>query len=445
MSKKSTRRQFLQTTAAVGAGFWVTDGISAHWRRRHGNRRRHQHRSRSLNERIQVASIGVGGKGASDSSNAGRLGDMVAICDVDENTLNKKAKEFPKAKKYFDFRKLLDEMGNKIDAVTVSTPDHTHAPAAAMAMRMGIHCFCQKPMTHSLYEARTLANIAWENNLITQMGNQGTASSWHRRNVAMIKAGMVGTVKEVHTWTNRPKWPQGGPRSPAEKVPSHLKWDLWIAAAPFRPFGKNYHPFAWRGWWDFGTGALGDMACHIMAMPFKSLDLRDPISVEAQTSGHNKDSFPKWSIIRWEFPATDQRPAIPLIWYDGGKRPPKELFHGEKIDKNGSLIVGDKGILYSPNQSGSKTRLLAGAEKKEVQYKKSPGHYKEWIEGIKNGEQTFSNFPDAAGPLTETVLLGNLSVWCGKKVEWDAKCLRAKGMPELDPLIKREYRKGYQV
>ncbi len=433
---KSTRRQFLQTTTATGVGFWIAGGVQAQ-------------ESDSPNERIAMASVGIGGKGSGDSADAGEAGNMVAICDVDEDRLNAVGKtRFPKAKKYTDFRKMLDEMSQSIDAVTVSTPDHTHAPAALMAMRMGKHCFCQKPMTHSIYEARLMGKVAREMKLATQMGNQGTAESGLRESAALIKAGMLGKVAEVHVWTNRPIWPQGGSRPEPKDPPANLKWDLWLGPAPERPYGNGYHPFAWRGWWDFGTGALGDMACHNMNLPYMGLDLRDPISVQAETSGHNKDSFPKWSVITYEFPATDVRPAINMIWYDGGKRPDKELLDGQQPASEGTLTIGEKGKLLSSGTGGS-YQLLDGATEMEVEFPKSPGHFNEWVDAIKGGEPAVSNFPDYASPLTEVVLLGNLAVWMapepgvGEKVEWDAQNMKVKNIQGLDTIIKPVYREGY--
>ena len=219
-----------------------------------------------------MACIGIGGKGSSDSKDASTHGRVVAICDVDEKRLNAVGEnDFKDAKRYTDFRKMLDEMGNKIDAVTVSTPDHTHAPASLMAMRMGKHCFCQKPLTHTIYEARLMAKVAKEKKLATQMGNQGTAEAGLRKSAAIIKAGTLGNVSEVHVWTNRPVWPQGSPREEASERPEWLRWDEWLGPAPIRPYASGYHTFAWRGWWDFGCGALGDMACHTMNMPYMAL------------------------------------------------------------------------------------------------------------------------------------------------------------------------------
>ncbi|MEX2118677.1 MAG: Gfo/Idh/MocA family oxidoreductase [Pirellulales bacterium] len=437
MPHQTSRRHFLKATAATGVGFWVAGGLRAD-------------ESKSPNERIRFACIGVGGKGSSDSEDAGRFGDVVAICDIDEQKLDAAAIKFPQAKKYFDFRKLLDEMGDRIDAVTVSTPDHTHAVAAAMAMRMGKHCFCQKPLTHSLFEARTLARIAREKQVATQMGNQGTALSGLRKAAAIVQAGALGTVKEVHVWTNRPVWPQGGERDLEEPAPSYVHWEEWLGPAPYRPHAAGYHPFAWRGWWDFGTGALGDMACHTMNMPFKALDLRDPVSVVAETTGHNKDSYPSKSIIRFEFAASGKRPALSLTWYDGSHLPDKELLNGNDPKASGSIIIGEKGKLYSPDDNGAEYYLLGDVDEPEVDYVQpldgESAHFAEWVAAIKGGSPAASNFPDYAGPLTETVLLGNLAVWAsGKKIEWDAKNLKATNAPEVEPIIKTTYREGYSL
>jgi predicted dehydrogenase len=438
MASRTNRRQFLQTTAATGIGFWVAGGVRAK-------------ESRSPNERIAMASIGLGDKGAEDSTDAGNAGDMVAICDVDATFLNSAAKRWPKAKKYFDYRKLLEEMEKSIDAVTVSTPDHSHAPAAALAMRMKKHAFVQKPLTHSIYEARLLGELARENKVATQMGNQGTAMSSLRKAAALLHAGVVGKPKEVHVWSNRPIWPQGGPRPKAEPAPKTLKWDLWIGPAPLRPYGKGYHPSSWRGWWDFGCGALGDMACHTMNMPYMGLDLQNPTSVVATTSGHNRDSYPKWSVITWEFPARGDRPPVKLVWYDGGKRPPEGLLEGRKASGSGACIVGDKGKLYAPGDYAECDPIfLGGAHDLKVEYPVSPGHFKEWVNAIRGGPPARSNFPDYAGPLTEVILLGNLAVWAadkgeGKKIAWDAKNLKTLNAPEVEPIVRPAYRTGYAL
>jgi len=436
MAHKKTRRQFLKATAATGIGFWVAGGVRIA-------------RSQSPNEQIAMASVGIGGKGSSDSNDAAHRGKMVAICDVDKQRLAGAARKFQGAKVYTDYRKMFDEMGKSIDAVTVSTPDHNHAPAALIAMRMGKHCFCQKPMTHSIYEARLMGKVAREMKVATQMGNQGTAGAALRKAAALLRKGILGKVTEVHVWTNRPIWPQGGERPAPKDPPPHLEWDLWLGPAPERPYGDGYHPFSWRGWWDFGTGALGDMACHTVNLPYMGLDLKDPVSVQAETSGHNRDSYPKWSVISYEFPANDWRGPLKMIWYDGGKRPPADLLDGENMARSGALVIGEKGKLYSPGDYGGSYKLLGGAEEVEVEFPQSPGHFQEWVDAIRGGKPAMSNFPDYASSLTETVLLGNLAVWVanepgvGPKVEWDAKQMKVKNISGLETIIKPVYRKGY--
>lgn len=457
MVGKSSRRDFLKSALAGGFSVWIVDPARAQG-------------GKSPNERVQFACIGVGGKGDSDTADAARLGDVVAICDVDDNTLNKAAQKYPNAKKYNDYRRMLEELGSSIDAVTVSTPDHSHAPAALMAMELGKHCFCQKPLAHSIFEVRRMAEVARHKKLATQMGNQGTAGDNLRRYAAMVWAGAIGEIKEVHVWTNRPIWPQGISRPSPAPVQSYLHWDLWLGPAPVRPYAPGYHPFSWRGWWDFGTGALGDMACHTMNLPFLALNLRNPIAVEAETSGTNHDSYPSWSIIRYYFgPATQSsspssawpadmvktfsRPAVVMYWYDGGKLPPEDVLEGvprdpktNAISSSGSLMIGSKGKIYSPDDYGSNNLLIGGVEVGEVAFPQSPGHFEEFVRAIKEGIPAMSNFPDYAGPLAEMVLTGNLAVWsAGKKIEWDAKRLRALNAPEVMPLVHPHYRRGYHM
>ena len=446
MSRRTSRRTFIKASAAGGVGFWVAGGVQPA-------------QSKSALETVNFASVGVGGKGTSDSNDAAKHGNMVAICDIDENNLNKAASKWPKAKKFFDYRKMIEEMGSSIDAVTVSTPDHSHGPASALALKAGKHCFTQKPMSHSIHEARVLGQLAKKNGVKTQMGNQGTANSTLRESAALIQSGAIGTVKEVHVWTNRPVWPQGAGRPKAEPpIPKHIHWKEFLGPAKARAYHPAYHPFKWRGWWDFGTGALGDMACHTLNMPFMALDLRDPISVQAETSGHNKETYPSYSIINFQFPARGSRPAVKMVWYDGGKKPPRELLPPSKLIKapnTGSLVIGDKGTLLSPGDYGGdgNTGIFAGGEytrqrdlKKSVEYTKSPGHFTEWVRAIKGGPESVSNFPNYSGPLTETVLLGNLAVWAdGKKIDWDAKNLVATNAPEVAHIVKKEYHNGYSL
>jgi predicted dehydrogenase len=439
---RTTRRKFLQTTAAAGVGFWVAGGVSPK-------------RSLAANETINFACIGVGGKGSSDTRDASRHGNVVAICDVDERTLDKAAVAYKDAKKYFDWRKMFDEMDKSIDAVTVSTPDHTHAPPSIRAMKMGKHCFAQKPLTHTIYEARRMGEVAREMKVATEMGNQGTANPGLRHGAAYVQAGKLGDLKEVHVWTNRPVWPQGLDRpTDTPPVPETLHWDEWLGPAPFRPYHPAYHPFKWRGWWDFGTGALGDMACHTLNLPYAACDLRDPVSVQAITSGHNKETYPAWSIITFEYPATDKRSAVTLKWYDGGKRPSEDLISGSKnnFTSSGAVIIGEKGTIYAPGDYASNVELIGSDKIPDMDYDRSPGHFEEWIRAIKEGQPAMSNFPDYAGRLTETILLGNLAIWAapeadttGKKIEWDAKNLVATNAPEVMPIVKKEYRAGYEL
>jgi predicted dehydrogenase len=296
-----------------------------------------------------------------------------------------------------------------------------------------------------------MGEVAREKKVATSMGNQGTAERGLREAAAIMKSGGLGKVSEVHVWTNRPIWPQGGERPKEATPPSNVHWEEWIGPAPMRPYGNGYHPFAWRGWWDFGTGALGDMACHTLNMPFAGLDLRDPISVQAVTSGHNKDSYPKWSIITFEFAANEKRGPVTFKWYDGGKRPDRALIDGKNPSGSGCVVIGDKAKIYSPNDYAAEFEML-GAAKPKVEIVQSPGHFQEWVRAIKGGQAAMANFADYAGPLTETILLGNLAVWAapekevpGKKIEWDAKNLKAKNAPEVDHIIKTEYRKGYTL
>jgi predicted dehydrogenase len=410
---------------------------------------------KSPNEQIRFACIGVDGKGSSDRDDAGRHGKIVALCDVDEERLGKAAARYTDAKKFTDFRQMYDEMGDQIDAITVSTPDHTHAVAAVRGMRMGKHCFCQKPLTYTVAEARLMREVAAEKKLCTQMGNQGTSSTGLREAVEIIRRGDIGTVQEVHLWTNRPIWPQGqGRPASQEPVPSHLKWDEWLGPAAERPYHSDYVPFKWRGWQDFGTGALGDMACHTMNMACMALQLFDPISVEAEvdpewTGDARIESFPKWSVITFEFGPRGDLPPVTLKWYDGGKRPSESLHPGVKQGASGSLVVGEKGKIFSDNDYHGTYTLLPkeGFEGYKIpEVVQSPGHFTEFANAIKENkpELAWSNF-DYAGKFTETVLLGNVAVRAGQKIEWDGVNMKIRNLPDASHLISREYRKGWEL
>ena len=431
MRTRHNRRQFLSTGALAGIGFWASGRAPAAV-------------DKTANGLIRFACVGVGGMGNSNMNRAAQQGDVVALCDVDDQKLGQAAGRHPRARKFRDFRKMFDAMRDGIDAVIISTPDHSHAVIAAAAMRLRKHCFVEKPLARTLFEARQLGSLTLGLKVATQMNNQGTAQPGFRRALAVLKTGVLGTVKEVHVWSNRPIWPVGLKRPARAPVPQHLDWDLWLGPAPERPYAAGYTPFGWRGWWDFGTGALGDMGCHLLNLPFLAFDLRDPTTVTAQTSGHNKDSFPKWSIVRYQFPARGGRAAVALTWYDGGKRPAVALFRGEKVSPTGCLIVGDKGTMVSPSDYAATFKLI-GVGEPQVEIVRSPGHFEEFVQAMRGESKAMSNILDYAGPLTETVLLGNLAVYAGKKIEWDAGKLQATNVPEVAPLIRPAYRKGYSL
>lgn len=473
---QSSRRQFLRysaTAAAASLAFpYIGDVLGA-------------------NDRINIACIGVGGKGDSDSSSAySHGGNIVAICDADSGRLEEKHKKLKEsatkdnrtydAKKYTDYRKLYDEVGKSIDAVTVSTPDHHHAPASVRAMRMGKHVYCQKPLTQSVSEARLMVKLAKDKKLCTQMGNQGSANDALRRAVEIIQAGIIGTPKELHVWSNRPVWPQGLARPTGEDaIPNTLNWDAWIGPASMRPYKQGvYHSFNWRGWFDFGTGALGDMACHMVNMPFRALKLGYPNVVECEeTSQLYPETFPKTSRIRFEFPERDGLPPLKFWWYDGnpGDKEVKPLRPGEnvegvkkvlemqdgKLTNQGTIVVGTKGVIFAPDDYAERIYVSLNDEKEFVDGKKhpsavnipqtiprSPGHDREWFNAMKEGkpELAYSRF-EIAGYLTECILLGciALRVGVGKKMLWDGAAMKSTNLPEAEKFVKRIPRKGWEV
>lgn len=432
------RREFLQRATLVG-GLAALGGV---WTERSARA------APSANEKLDIACIGVGGQGAGDLDQvaADPAVNIVALCDVDDAMAAGAYKRFPSAKRYHDYRRLLDKEERGIDAVVVSTPDHHHAVASVMAMRRGKHVYCQKPLTHSVSEARLMMHTARQHKVVTQMGTQGHPS--YARTVELIRSGAIGPVREVHVWTDRPIWPQGQDRpSETPPVPATLQWDLWLGPAAPRPYHPAYLPFRWRGWWDFGTGALGDMACHLMDGAFWALDLKYPTTVEAEGEPRKPEMAPRWSIVRYEFPRRGALPAVKLTWYDGGKRPAQELFEGAKMPDNGSLFVGDKGKLLA--EHGQPPRLLpeakfAGFEGPKPFLRRVANHYHEWTQACRTGGPTGSNF-DYAAPMTEAILLGNVAFRVGKKLEWDAANLRATNCPEAEPLIWEPHRRGWTL
>jgi predicted dehydrogenase len=423
---------------------------------------------KSPNEKLAIGIIGCRGKGEQDSQMLS-VENIVALCDVDANSLAFAAKKWPNARTYRDYRVMI-EKEKDVDAVTVTIPDHQHAPAAMLAMQAGKHVYCQKPMAHAVGEARAMTLAARKYGVATQMGNQGHSSEDIRRCCEMIWSGAIGAVKEVHCYTNRPIWPQGYTRpTVTDPVPDSLDWNLWIASSPMRPYvdhwpgavGRDgqpvripvYHPFVWRGWWDFGCGALGDMACHVMDAAYWSLKLGAPTSVQlVDSSTILSDMAPSWSIIRYNFPARGDMPACTLTWYDGGKLPdrPKEM-EAEQFESSGTIFIGEKGKMMTGEYS-DRPRLLP--ESSMADYKRpaatiprvpenSP--YADFIRACKGGPAACSNF-DVSGPFSEVVLLGNLVLRLNKKkIEWDAANMRVKDCPEADQYIHPTYQKGWAV
>ncbi|QDU09087.1 Gfo/Idh/MocA family protein [Gimesia aquarii] len=438
MSQRSTRREFIKQSSALGAAFWVGgQSLLAE--------------EKSPLERLNFASVGIGGKGSSDSASAAKHGNLIAICDIDDKRLAKSAARYPKAKKFNDYREMLTEMGDQIDAVTVSTPDHSHAPASIMAMKKGKHCFTQKPLTWSVHEARMMREVANKHKVATQMGNQGTAKNGFREAVEVIRSGVLGNVREAHVWTNRPVWGKGVDRPPeGEPVPRHIHWDLFLGPAPYREFSTLYHPFEWRGWLDFGTGALGDMACHTMNMHVMALDLYDPLTVEAEQEGMiENETYPKSTKITYEFGQRGDLVPLKLTWYDGGNKPPEELLMGEKMKASGVVLIGDEGNLYTPDDYGAEYVLLPkdkfkDFKKPEQSLPRSPGHFEEFVVACKGGDPAMSNF-NYASRLTETTLLGNVAIRAGKKLEWDPKKMEFTNAPEANKFLTRDYRDGWSL
>ncbi len=465
-----SRRTFMNTTAAATAAMTILPGKSFA-----------ESRKISANDKLNIAAIGAGGKGASDITDAATE-NIVAICDVDDDKyidLFKHAREnrpeavpmLEKAKRYKDFRIMLQENMKNIDAVIVSTPDHTHAVAAMMAMKMKKHVWVQKPLTRTVYEARMLAEEAARQGVITQMGNQGHASEDARLINEWIWDGAIGNVREVHCWTNRPIWPQGI-EAPTEipSVPPSLDWNLWLGPAAWRPYHPALCHFVWRGWQDFGTGAIGDMGAHIMDHPYWALNLGHPTHVQASSTEMNRDSFPRAELITYHFPARSghpdakkwgidlkiELPPVKLTWYDGGITAPRplELEDGRKLatGKSGILFVGDKGILMSGDY-GSNPRLIPETKMKEFTNrpeKKIPrvtGHMAEWIECIKANKKSGTDF-SYAGPLTEAMLLGCVAVHCKEAnaiLEWDHVNMKFPNYPEADQYLSSVYRDGWSL
>ena len=430
-------------------------------------------------EKINLAFIGTGGQGIVNLKELLNFPDIqvIAVCDVNEisdysefyfggfagrEPARRIAEEFYAKKQssgkykgvdtYVDFREMLQQRKD-IDAVLVATSDHAHAVASMMAMKMGKHVYCEKPLTATVYESRKLGQAARQYKVATQMGNQGQASEGTRLTCEWIWAGAIGPVRQVYAWTDRAVdyWPQGVER-PKETppVPKTLNWDMWLGLAPYRPYHPIYLPFRWRGWCDFGTGSLGDMGCHVLDPVFRALKLGHPTSVSAECTAFNHDSYPLASTVYYEFPARGDMPPVKLTWYDGGRLPerPEELEPGRRMPASGTIFVGDKGKIMSDQDSGA-PRIIP--ESKMKAYKMPPktlprsiGHHKEWVEACKGGKPTGSNF-DHAGPLTEVVLLGNIAIRTGKKLYWDGPNMMITNVPQANAYLHRSYREGWTL
>ena len=404
-------------------------------------------------DKLNVAGVGIGGKGYGDIRSV-PTENVVALCDVDERQIARSAKTFPKAKTWVDYRQMLEKQKD-IDAVMIATPDHTHAVIAMAAIKLGKHVFCQKPLAHSVYECRMLGKAAKEAKVATQLGNQAQASEGARLVAEYIHAGAIGNVREIHAWSNRPhRISPRGIRRPKETppVPKTLNWDLWLGPAPQRPYHPCYLPFRWRGWWDFGTGVLGDIGCHELSAIFKALKLGHPSTVESCTTNFQEpaevstETAPLASVTRYEFPADGKQPALTLTWYDGGMRPPRppELEPGRRFaESDGILYVGDKGKMFGH-------RLIPEKRMKEFPHPpktlpRSPGHYREWLAACKGGKPAGSDFVHHAAHLAEVVLLGVAAVRANRKLIWDPTNLRVTNCDEANRYIHPPYRKGWSL
>jgi len=432
------RREFLKSSLCTVSAFSIIPG---HVLGRNG--------TQSANNKLNIAAVGLGGMGKHYLKNV-ESENIVALCDVDDQYSAKVYQTYSLANRYRDFR-IMMEKEKEIDALVIGTPDHTHAIIAQLALEMGKHIYCAKPLTRTIYETRKLTVEARKAKVATQVSMQSNASEDHRLLAEWIWNGAIGKVREVHIWSNRPIWPQGLERpSEIPSVPPYLDWNLWIGPAPHRPYHPLYHPFKWRGWWDFGTGALGDMGCHAFDPVFRALKLGSPEQVSASSTKLYPDTAPVASIIHYDFPERQELPPVKLTWYDGGLEPqrPEELEPGRKFgDRDGGILFkGNEGMILAGGV-GHSPRIIP--EKKMREYEapvktipRSPGHYKEWIEACKGGQPAGCNF-DYAGPLTEAVLLGNVAIRSAKRLTWDSKNLKISNDEQANQFINEPCHNGW--
>ncbi len=433
MPSSCHRRRFLKSSLALG----VAAGATLPWGR--------WSRVLGASERLNIGVIGVGGRGAGDLAEvAGQ--NIVALCDVDERSLDAAAAKHPAAKKYTDYRRLLEQ--KDLEAVVIATPDHHHAPATIRALRRGLHVYCEKPLTHTVAEARLIAETAAKMKVATQMGTQNHEHPGYLRLVELIQSGAIGAVKQVHVITDRPgRWWRQGQERPTEKpaVPGHLKWDLWLGPAAERDYHPAYVPFAWRGWWDFGCGAIGDMAIHLMDPAFWALELGGPVKVTSKGPPPHPHSGPTAMETRFQFGPRGKLPPVDVYWYEGEAKAPAEI--AAELPMNGSLFIGEKGRIAIEHDKHPKllpAEKFAGFKGPEPYLPKSPGHHRQWIEACKTGSRAGSNF-GYAGPFTEIVLLGNVAYRVGKTIEYDPAKMKVTNVAEANELLGKEYRKGWEV
>lgn len=440
LPQQSDRRQFLATSttgvlgAVAGVGYFA--GTSA------------AQQSTSPNERLNLAAVGSTGRAGANIKGCASQ-NIIAIADIDSELLDKGCQPYPNAKKYIDFREMLDHEAEKIDGVLVGTPDHTHAPAAALALRLGKHTYCEKPLAHTVFEARTLANLTAEKNLVTQMGTQIHAGSNYRRVVELVQAGVIGSVKRVHVWSAAS---YSGASFNTQPKPDHVNWDLWLGPALERPYSADIHPFKWRSFWDYGRGALGDFGCHYMDLVHWALDLQNPVSVRATGPTPDPVTTPEWCVVDYQYPRRGKKPAVHMTWYDSGRRP--EIINtlrdksGELIEpwSSGQLFIGSEGMILS---GYSKHIVLhegqeVEPERPEPWIDDSIGHHAEWLGAIRDGGETTCNFHYAGG-LTESVLLGSVAFKSGEEIQWNSKQLKVTNSSHAQQFVHKEYRKGWRL
>lgn len=467
LNSTTSRRVFLKQAAVVTTAFQVVPGSVLGL-----------NGAVPASGKLNIAGIGVGGQGGADLRNM-ESENIVALCDADWRHAAGCFKRYPQARQWKDYRKMLEEQKD-IDAVVIGTPDHLHAAPSMAAMRLGKHVYCEKPLTHSVWEARQVGLMARTAGVATQMGNQGQASEETRRLCELVWGGAIGAVREVHVWTDRPSqglfreyWPQGvGRPSETPPVPEGLDWNLWLGPAPERPYHPAYLPFKWRGWWDFGTGALGDIGCHALDPIFRALKLGAPTSVQASSSRVNEETYPLASMVTYQFPARDkavqavnyhvrgmtgpgagevEMPPVRVVWYDGGLRPPRPegLPEGRMMGDNGRLLIGDRGFILGNSVFPESRRQEVEAIPRTIP--RVADHYKEWIEACKGGKPAGSNFL-WAGPLAEAVLLGNIALRVKLREEltrfrllWDATNLKFTNVEEANQFVRRTYREGWTL